>query len=153
MRKLSTDKEIEQVQSNLDTCKTLIDALGLDWINEQILRKRERAKIHTLFWLLLDKDKSQKLDGWLTTLRATLLKTKFRGLVNKIKKRGKEIEFYSLLSEMEVVSYYSKRGYDLEYEPVQGDLKLVLNNSEIFIEIARLFPSQEEQRIDRLCKF
>ena len=101
----------------------------------------------------MDKDKSQKLDGWLTTLRATLLKTKFRGLVNKIKKRGKEIEFYSLLSEMEVVSYYSKRGYDLEYEPVQGDLKLVLNNSEIFIEIARLFPSQEEQRIDRLCKF
>lgn len=152
MQKLTTDEEIEQVKSNLSKCKTIVDALDLNWINEQMLQKMERSKVHALFWLLLDKDKSQKLDSWLRVLKTALPKTKFQGLINKIKKRSKEIEFYSLLSEIEVVSYYANKGYNLEYEPAQGDLKLILSSSEIFIEIARLFPSQEEQRIDSLAK-
>jgi len=151
MQKLTKDQEIEQVQSNLKRCKTLVDTLTSDWVDKQILQKMERTKIHTLFWLLWDKDKSQKLDSWLRTLKTTLPNTKFQGLINKIKKSSGEIEFFSLLSEIEVVSYYSSKGHVLEYEPPKGDLKLSLNGSEVFIEIAKLFSSQEEQRINSLA--
>lgn len=151
MQKLTKDEEIEQVRSNLKRCKTLADTLTLDWIKKQILQKMEKTKIHKLFWLLLDEDKSQNLDNWLTTLKTILPDSKFKGLINKIKKSSGEIEFFSLLSEIEVVSYYSSKGHVLEYEPPKGDLKLSLNGSEIFIEIARLFSSQEEQRINSLA--
>lgn len=150
MHKLTKDQEIEQVKSNLSACNTLVGALNPDWINNQILQKMERAKAHNLFWLLLNKDRSQKLDSWLAILKATLLQTKFQGLINKMKRKTRKIEFYSLLSEIEVVSHYAKRDYIVEYEPPHGDLKLILNGSEVFLEIARLFSSQEEERISSL---
>lgn len=150
MQKLTKEQEIEQVKSNLSECKTLVDAIDHDWINNQILQKMERVKVHNLFWLLLNKDRSQKLDSWLAVLKTALLQTKFQGLINKMKRKTGKIEFYSLLSEIEVVSYYAKKDYIIEYEPPHGDLKLVLNGSEVFLEIASLFSSQEEERISSL---
>jgi hypothetical protein len=150
MQKLTKEQEIEQVKSNLSKCRTLVDVIDQDWINNQILQKMERAKAHTLFWLLLNKNRSQKLDSWLAVLKATLPPTKFQGLINKMKRKTRKIEFYSLLSEIEVVSYYAKREHIMEYEPPHGDLKLILNGSEVFFEIARLFSSQEEERISSL---
>ncbi|MEM3551860.1 MAG: hypothetical protein QXV01_12315 [Candidatus Bathyarchaeia archaeon] len=152
MLELITDDEFERVKLNLNVCKVVTDSLGFDWIGRNLLQKIERDKVHALFWLFLDRDRCKKLDAWLEILKNNLPQTKFRGLINKIKNRSKEIEFYSLLSEIEVISYYVNKGYDLVYEPKQGDLKLILDNMEIFFEIARLFPSNEERRIDNLSK-
>ena len=150
MQRLTKEEEIKHVKSNLGRCKTLIDALTLDWIIEQILQKKERTEIHKLFWLLLDENKSQILGNWFATLNRKLPRAKFKGLINKIKRSGWEIGFFSLLSEIEVVSHYLSKGYVVEYEPPRGDVKLSLNGSEVFIEIAKLFSSQEEQRIESL---
>jgi len=53
MQKLTKDEEINQVKSNLDECKTLVDSLGLDWINERLLKRRECARATYLLMLNL----------------------------------------------------------------------------------------------------
>jgi hypothetical protein len=50
------------------------------------------------------------------------------------------------VSEFETVSFYANKGR-VEYEPPRGDLKLWLNEHEIYFEVAKLFSSKEEKRI------
>jgi hypothetical protein len=126
MRQFTDDKEIEIVKSNLSQCQSLLAFLGLDWVERELLQKKERSKVHALFWLLYYEDKSKKLQSWLEVLKDALQKTKFFGTLNKLRKYHGEIELYSLLSEIEVVSYYAKKGR-VEYEPPRGDLKFSVN--------------------------
>jgi hypothetical protein len=150
MQKYTDDEEIARVKLNLDRCKNLRSFLSPYWIEKELLQQKERAKAHSLFWLLLDNDKSTRFQGWLEVLSRTLLSTKFSGVINRLRNSQGRIELCSLLSEIEVVSFYAAKGETLEYEPPKGDLKLVFNGSEVFIEIARLFSSQEEERISSL---
>jgi len=146
--KIILDEEKEQVRTILEACSYLVEFLGSDWIKRRLLGENKRSEVHYLFWLLLDLEKSQKLENWLRNLKASLISTKFQGLVNDLKKKGNRAEFYSLLSEIEVLSYYSGEGFEVEYEPPHGDIMVVIDNHEIFIEIARLFSSKDRQRID-----
>lgn len=141
------------MKSHLSSLPQLVDILGSDWINRVLLIKTERKNAHALFWLLLDLMESQKLDAWLTILKFSLYFTKFQGIINTLKRMGGNVAFYSFLSEIEVLSHYmSKRdeNFDVEYEPCRGDIKITLNGSEVFLEIARLFSSENQERIDRL---
>lgn len=150
MPKEIRDEEKEQVRTTLEACPYLVEFLGPDWTKNRLLGEKARFEVHYVFWLLVNLERSQKLENWLRTLKASLISTKFQGLVNDLKKKANRAEFYSLLSEIEVLSYYSKEGFEVEYEPPHGDIKMTIDNHEIFIEIARLFGSEEEQRIEAL---
>ena len=151
MRKYTYDSEVALVKSNLNRCKELLSFLGSTWVEKELLQVKERSKAHPLFWMLLDEVKSRKLKSWLEVLSKALSKTKFSGLLNKLRKSVEGIVFYSLLSEIEVVSFYA-RTQQIEYEPPCGDLKLSFDGKEVFIEIARLFSSYEEEKIQSLSQ-
>jgi hypothetical protein len=151
VRKYTDDQEIARVKSNLNQCKKLFSFLGSTWIEEELFQLKERPKAHPLFWMLLDEVKSNKLQSWLEALSSTLPETKFSGLLNKLRKSCEGIDFYSLLSEIEVVSFYA-RTQEIEYEPPCGDIRLSVNGYEVFVEIARLFSSHEEERIHSLSQ-
>ena len=153
MLKMLRDEEIEQVKANLSSVPPLIDALGSDWINKALLTRTERKKVHVLFWLLLNPMKSQKLNYWLQILKSSLSSTNFQGLINDLKKKSANLEFYSLLSEIEVLSFYmAKRNnfHSVEYEPTHGDIKITVDGYEVFLEVARLFSSEDQERTDKL---
>lgn len=153
MLKMIKDEEIEQVKSNLHFLPTLVESFGSFWINITLLTKTRRKEKHVLFWLLLDLAKSQKLENWLKTLKSSLISTKFQGIVNSLKRKSRRIEFYSLLSEIEVLAYYMEkrdRYLDIEYEPRHGDIKITIDGCEVFLEIAKLFSSKDQQKINTL---
>ena len=153
MLKMLRDEEIEQVKANLSSVPPLIDALGSDWINKALLTRTERKKVHVLFWLLLNPMKSQKLNYWLQILKSSLSSTNFQGLINDLKKKSANLEFYSLLSEIEVLPFYmAKRNnfHSVEYEPTHGDIKITVDGYEVFLEVARLFSSEDQERTDKL---
>jgi len=114
------------------------------------LEEKERLKAHYLFWLLLNENEAQCLVNWLKTIKGSIPATKFTGLMNKLKKSNRKIEFYSLLSEIEVLAYYAFKKIELEYEPIHGDIKLKINNFEVFVEIAKLFSSYEQMEYKKL---
>lgn len=150
MKKLIEDNEKEKVESFLEAQSLLVSFLGQDWVKNTLLSEKERQKVHFLFWLLLDSDKSQILENWLKNIKSSLVPTKFAGLINTLKKRGGKTEFYSLLSEIEVLSYYVSKNLRIEYEPSQGDIKLIIDDCAVFIEIARLFSSEEQTKLETL---
>jgi hypothetical protein len=137
MRTYTDGQEIALVKSNLNQCKKLSSFLGSTWIEKELLRVKERPKAHPLFWMLFDEAKCDKLQAWLEVLSATLLETKFSGLLNKLRKSVEGVAFHSLLSEVEVVSFYA-RTHEIEYEPPCGDLSLSVEGSEVFIENSSL---------------
>jgi hypothetical protein len=151
MRKCTDDQEVALVKSNLNQCKKLYAFLGSTWIEKELLQAKERQKAHPLFWMLLDDVKCGKLQSWLEALNSALLKTKFSGLLNKLRKSVEGVAFHSFLSEIEVVSFYA-RTQEIQYEPPCGDLSFSVEGKEVFIEIARLFSSREEERIQSLSQ-
>jgi len=150
LKKLIEDNEKEKVESLLEAQSLLVSFLGQDWVKNTLLSEKERQKAHFLFWLLLDPEKSQSLENWLKNIKGSLVPTKFAGLISKLKKSGGKTEFYSLLSEIEVLSYYASKNLKIEYEPSQGDIKLMIDDCEVFIEIARLFSSEEQTKLETL---
>jgi hypothetical protein len=155
-------EEIERVRSNLQLTPTLSEVLGEDWINNNLLNKEERLKKHALFWLILDENKCKIIDSWLQILKPSLPQSKFVGVVNDLKRKREEIEFYSYLSEIEVLAFYKKSesaNFSVEFEPrvpgttKWGDIKLTIDGREIFLEVTRLFSSDEEREFDeRIAK-
>ena len=159
MRIFVSSQEIERVEANVKRSPVLYEVFGKDWIYNDLLTKQKRFQKHALFWLLLDENKSKKLEDWLRILKSTLLNSKFFKVINSfMKKRGK-IAFYSYLSEIEVLAYYKNQennGFLVEFEPhvpgkpKVGDIKLNFNSKDVFIEITRMFPSEEEERINKI---
>lgn len=150
MEKFVEDSELGQVGFFLESHGEFTDLLGKEWIRNNLLVKKERLRTHYLFWLLSNENEAECLLSWLQTIKESIPDTKFTGLINKLEKNNKKIEFYSLLSEIEVLAYYSSKKLELEYEPIQGDIKLIINNSEVYIEIAKLFSSKEQMEYDKL---
>jgi hypothetical protein len=161
MRAFVDDDEIERVKKNLETAPTISEALGEDWINNNILNKEERSEKHVMFWMFLDESKCKKMEDWLSTLKTTLSGAKFLKVVNSLKEKKREKEFYSFVPEIEVLSYYKKQENDsfkVEFEPdipgktKVGDVKLYFDSTQVFLEITRLFSSKEEEEINRIIQ-
>jgi hypothetical protein len=110
---------------------------------------------------LLDENKSGKLEDWLRILKSTLRDSKSFKVVNSLIKKREKIGFYSYLSEIEVLAYYKSqenKRFLVEFEPhvpgkpKVGDIKLNFNSKDVFIEITRIFQSEEEDRIDKIME-
>ena len=149
MRQFTDDKEIEIVKSNLSQCQSLLTFLGSDWVERELLQKKERSRAHFLFWLLFDKAKSAKLQSWLEVLNDKFPKTKFFGTLNKLRKYREETDFYSLLPEIEVASFYASKG-KIDYHPPHADLRFIVDGHEVWFEIAKLFSSKQEKHLKSL---
>ena len=159
MRFFVDETEIEIVRKSLEASPIIVEAFGKNWIDKNFLNKEERYKKHTMFWIFLDESKSKKMEDWLSTLKASLPETKFSKVVNSLKEKRGENEFYSFVPEIEALSYYEKQeseNFKVEYEPdipgktKVGDIKLTIDSTPIFVEITRLFSSEEEERIKKL---
>ncbi len=158
MRAFVDKEEIKEVKENLESTPIIVDVLGDNWINNNLLNREERIKKHTLFWLFLDATKIQKMENWLIVTKACVTGTKFNKIVNSLKAKRDEKDCYSLLAELEVLAYYGSKGIKVEYEPDipekknVGDLKLTIGSVEVFVEITRLFESQEDERTTKLVR-
>ena len=150
MKKIIEDSEVEQVVSFLEAQTEFTSLLGKDWVKNNLLGKKERLGAHYLFWLLLNQNEGKFLVNCLRNIKGSIPTTKFTGLINKLKRSKRKIEFYSLLSEIEVLGYYASKNLEIEYEPIQGDIKLTINNSQVFIEIAKLFSSKKQDEYEKL---
>ena len=155
------ETEIEIVRKRLETDSIFSKFFGEEWIKENFLNQEERSKKHMMFWVVLEEIKYQKMEDWLSTLKRTLPETKFVKIVNTLKeKRGKN-KFYSFIPEIEVLAYYLKQENDnfkVEFEPKipgktkVGDIKLMFDSNQIFLEITRLFASEKEERINAIME-
>jgi hypothetical protein len=161
MRIFVDDDEIENVKKSLEITPTISEVLGKDWLNNNFLNKEERSKKHAMFWIFLDESRYKQMEDWLRTLKTRLPSTKFIKIVNLLKEKKGENEFYSFIPEIEVLSYYKKQeneNFRVEFEPnipsktKVGDIKLFFNSTEIFLEITRLFSSEEEKEIDKIIE-
>jgi hypothetical protein len=153
------DEEIVRVQKALESFPIIAKSLGADWTKNNLLNKQERANKHAIFWILLDDTKRQKMANWLSTLKPILPEPKFNKIINSLKEKKNEKEFYSFIPEVEVLAYYANKaneGIAIEYEPKipgknnVGDIKLTKGTMQIFLEITRLFESKEEERVNCL---
>ncbi|MCW4046401.1 MAG: hypothetical protein NWE99_02410, partial [Candidatus Bathyarchaeota archaeon] len=161
MRVFVDDAEIEIAKKRLETTPTISESFGKEWINSNLLNKEERAKKHVMFWMFLDEVKFKKLEEWLLTLRRTLPDTKFVKIVNMLKEKRGENEFYSFIPEIEVLSFYKQKENDtfkVEFEPAipgktkVGDVKLAFDTVQVFLEVTRLFSSEEEEKFNKIIE-
>jgi ribosomal protein L30E len=159
MKTFVYDDEIERVKKSLEAAPTISQAFGKDWINNNLLNKEERSKKHAMFWMVLDEKRCKKMEDWLLTLKTKLQDAKFTKVVNLIKEKKQEIEFYSFVAEIEVLSYYKRNendNYKVEFEPhipkttKVGDIEITFDSTQVFLEITRLFSSEEEEKIDKI---
>jgi hypothetical protein len=151
--------EIDRVREYLEAMPITSEALGEEWITANILNIEERAKKHSLFWLLWYSDRASKLESWLTVLKASLPITKFKKIVNSLREKAGEYEFGSFIPEIEVLAYYASKkddGVSVENEPSipnknnVGDIKLSFGGNDVYLEVTKLFSSEKEKRIDDL---
>jgi hypothetical protein len=141
-----TENEIAEGNSNIEECRSLKQIVGLSWISEILSRNQERMKVHPLVWFLLDKERSHRLQIWLRILARNFPNSKmgkFSKIINKMKKATTEEKFYSILSEIEVGSFYAKK-FPIEYEPCDGvDWKITIERQPVYLEVTRLFWSKD----------
>ncbi len=136
-------EEIETVKKNLESFPSLKEIFKKDFI-DSLLKIEGRLKKHQLFWILSDLSKTAKLSNNLSILKSKL--ASFQTIVNKLVNDKDRDNFYSAISEMEVLSYFysSFPANSIEYEPpIQNktgkpDLKLTVNSEEYYIEIFNL---------------
>lgn len=156
MKALVEEKEIEQVKACLETTPLLKGELGKNWIANNLLNAEKRETKHFLFWIFLEDWKIQKMEKWLKDLKTCIPESKYKKIINRLKEKRTEKDFKSLISEIEVLSYYSNLGIKVDYEPRipdksnVGDIKLTINSNEIFLEVTRLFASIAEEARDSL---
>lgn len=120
------------------------------WL-ESFIDMKYRNKIHPFFWLLQEDAKSDRLSNQLDVLKNKC--AKYKTIIKKLIVD----DFYSVLAEIEVMSYFYKVfGSNIEYEPkIEGtngkpDLKINFNDESYFIEISLLKNDELEQKMDNL---
>lgn len=146
MLKLS-NRRLEIVKANLNCMPNFKYYFGGAWFDKQINAKYH----HPILFLLFDKEESSELADKLKILESKC--DKFKRIIKKLKSDKDFNNFYSTLTEIDVISYYYKY-YDkllLEYEPsVKGgkklDFKMNINGTDHFFEILTIFPDAEEEK-------
>ena len=125
-------EEIETVKKNLDSFPNLKEIFEKDFL-DSLLKIEGRLRKHQSFWILSDLSKTAKLSNNLAILKSKF--PSFWALMNRLVNNNDRDNFYSAISEIEVLSYFysSFPASSLEYEPsIQGktgkpDLKLAIN--------------------------
>lgn len=120
------------------------------WL-ESFIEKEDRNEIHPFFWLLQEDVDSDRLASQLDVLKNKCAK------YNTIIKKLIVDDFYSVVAEIEVMSFFYKVfGPDIEYEPkIEGterkpDLKITFIDESYFVEISLLKNDEREQKMDEL---
>jgi len=146
MRPIQKD-EYTSVQNNLDLNSDLVR-----WIPQQLRDSffiiKERKHQHPLFWSLLNPTKAGRLTRNLLVLEKYC--DRFKRVLDKIIKDQEN--FYSGITEIEVMSYYYNKGLTVSYEPdvkaktTKVDFKIT-NKYEYFFEI---FDMNLDERIKKM---
>lgn len=138
---------IKKINENINKSKEIIPFFGKKWLNDEIYTERD---YHPLITILSDPDLLNRLIKNLSVLKFKC--PKFPRIIRKLK--TDKANFFSNLSEVEVVSYYYQNHDpgDLEYEPsVEGgkNLDLMLNaknNVKYYFEIFTVLEDEIQQR-------
>lgn len=149
-------EEVDEAKQNIETFTNLKGILGDEWLNSHLVVD-DRYKKHPIFWILIDKNRCQRLSRNLDILNKKC--EKFNRIVNKLKNDKNVFNFHSLISEIEVLAYYYNRvsdNYEVSYEPEikeknkKIDCKLVVNDTEYNLEILTVFEDEEGQSIQSI---
>lgn len=139
--------DIKIINKNINRSRDIVSFFGENWLNKQIYT--EEKDYHPIIVVLSDLDLINKLVDDLKVLYTKC--KKFPRIIKKLKKD--KANFFSNLSEVDVVSYYYQK-YDpenLEYEPsVEGgknlDLLLKKNGVKYYFEIFTVFEDVIQQK-------
>ena len=149
--------EIEEIKKNLERFPDLEESLGKKWITSH-LTIEERPKKHPIFRRILNINVCQKI-----TNNLQILKGKNQGIfkifINKLKKEKNEDNFCSLLSEIEVISYYLRKlssDYKIEYAPKlkeinkKTDVRITKDKKVYNLEICTLLEDGYDRDFDKM---
>lgn len=147
MLKLSNDK-LRIVENNLDDLNQFKSYFGKKWFHKEMNTDNGH---HPILFLLFDKKTASDLIDKLKILESRC--DKFRSIIRKLKYDRDFNNFYSTLTEIDVISYYYQ-GYNsnlLEYEPpVQSgkklDLRMSIDGEDYFFEILTVFQDSEQEK-------
>jgi len=147
-------EEVDSGKKNIQIFNNLNEFFGKDWL-EAHLTVDKRENKHQIFWILIEPNLCSKLSNNLSIINEKC--DKFKRIISKLKKDEDYFNFHSLLTEIEVLTYYY-RLFDksmIEYEPkVENgkklDIKLTIGDEKFFIEIFTIFRDEYEQELDKL---
>jgi len=149
MRPIQKD-EYSSVQKNLDSNPDL-----KRWIPQQLKNSffiiKERKHQHPLFWLLWDSTRAEQLTRNLLIIEKHC--DRFKRVLDKIIKDQEN--FYSGVTEIEVMSHYYNKGLNVAYEPnakektTKVDFKIT-NSDEYFFEIFDMNLDERIKKIDEI---
>jgi hypothetical protein len=108
---------IKRINENIGKSKDIISFFGKDWLNEQIYT--EEKEYHHILVILAKIKELNKLTNNLKVLKNNC--PKYPRIIRKLK--SDNANFFSNLSEVDIVSYYYRNHNkeNLEYEPsVEG---------------------------------
>lgn len=115
-----------------------------NWINKILKNEKKNNKL-MLSYALNNDYLFEKLISFLNLLKEKC--DKFSTVIKKLKCDGDKYEFESLLSELDVLSYFYSQyvSHDIEYEPKINNKKPDLKVKDYFIEIKTIFNIEDER--------
>jgi len=149
-------KVFEDIKKNLEEFPIIKELFGSDWIDSQFEIKSLK-ELHPFFKSFYNKDFLEKISPKLILIKNKT--DKIKRIIKKIKTNKDEDTIRSVLSEIEVLSFYYKKQNDdfkVEYEPILEnlekvpDIKLTIANKEYFAEIITILDDQYFREIGRI---
>jgi len=129
-------------KKNIESNQILLELFGRDWIYS-LFEVKNSDRQHPIFWHIVDNNKCQKLVAQLTIINENCKK-----IYTLVKKLKTEINnFYSFISEIEVLSYYYSKlsdKYEIEYEPdvyekgKKSDIRINVEGEDYFLDVIRI---------------
>jgi len=146
----------ELAKVHIESNPILVELFGKDWIYS-LFDINDKDKQHPLFWYIVDIIKCQKLVSQLKIIRGNC--KKINTLVKKLK--TETINFYSFISEIEVLSYYYRKlsdKYEMEYEPdvpekgKKSDIRINVEGENYFLDVIRIKELSEIENMDEISE-
>jgi len=150
--KLSNEK-LKIIKDNLNNLPQFKSYFSEKWLDKQLNLDEIH---HPLFVILSDKNSSSKLVNNLKILKSNCYR--YKRIIKKLKADKNHNNFFSTLTEIDVISYYYQQNNDqisLEYEPsVPGgkklDLKMNIKGIDYFFEILTVFEDAKLENYSNL---
>ncbi|NPV49625.1 MAG: hypothetical protein HPY60_00300 [Candidatus Methanofastidiosum sp.] len=149
-------KVFEDIKKNLEEFPIIKELFGSDWIDSQFEVKYLK-ELHPFFKSFYNKDFLEKISTKLILIKNKT--DKIKRIIKKIKTNEDEDTTRSILSEIEVLSFYYNKennNFKVEYEPILEnlekvpDIKLTIANKEYFAEIITILDDQNFREIGRI---
>lgn len=139
MKKIETKERMKSGQ----------DTLNINGLLDSVFNQKKIGNKHPVLYYLNDKNRKKFLFHHLQIINHNC--NKFKRIIRKILDDNDFYNFHSLLTEIEIMSYYYQKlgNQAVEYEPLgkKGpDIKLKIKHNDYYLEILTLFDDEEDAK-------